>query len=224
MAAPPGRAAGERVAIWDWPVRICHWAFVVLIPLAWWTAEEHMFDWHFRIGISLLILLVFRLIWGLVGSSTARFSAFLAGPATVAAYVRGRWQKRIGHNPLGGWSVAALLLAMCIQVGLGLFATHDDGLDSGPLNHLVGYEAAETLTELHEANFNVILALIALHLGAILFYALVRRDGLIRPMITGKGEAAAGAEPMRPGSAARLAVAVAFAIGIGWWINAGAPI
>lgn len=224
MAAGPERKTSTRVEIWDWPVRICHWSFVVLIPLAWWTAEEHMLDWHFRIGILLFILLLFRLIWGLAGSSTARFSSFLAGPATAISYVRGTLPPRIGHNPLGGWSVAALLLAMVVQVGLGMFATDDDGLESGPLNHLVSYESAETITELHEMNFNILLALIGLHIGAILFYAIARRKDLIRPMVTGKARAEAATEPMRKASGARLAIALVLAFGIGWWVNAGAPI
>jgi cytochrome b len=221
MASGPD--ASGRVAIWDWPVRICHWLFVLLIPLAWWTAEEHMFDWHLRIGIALLLLLVFRLIWGLVGSSTARFATFLRGPHDALAYVRGRPTGRIGHNPLGGWSVVALLAAMLLQLGLGLFATDDDGLDSGPLNHLVDYDTAERITDLHEANFNILLALIGLHVAAILFYAIVKRDDLVRPMVTGRGKAPAGAEPMRPASMIRFAIAAGVAFAFTWWVFEGAP-
>jgi cytochrome b len=219
-----GSDSSARVAIWDWPVRICHWLFVLLIPLAWWTAEEHMFDWHLLIGIALLLLLVFRLIWGLVGSSTARFATFLGGPRTAFAYVRGRSTKQIGHNPLGGWSVVALLAAMLVQVGLGLFATDDDGLESGPLNHLVDYDTAERITELHEATFNVLLALIGLHIAAILFYAIVKRDDLVRPMVTGRGKGPAGAEPMRPASLVRFAIAATLACAFTWWIFFGAPL
>jgi cytochrome b len=219
-----GRGPSARVAIWDWPVRICHWSFVLLIPLAWWTAEEHMFDWHLRIGIALLLLLLFRLIWGLVGSSTARFATFLRGPRAALAYVRGRPTGRIGHNPLGGWSVAALLAAMLLQVGLGLFATDDDGLQSGPLNHFVDYDTAERITDLHEANFNILLALIGLHIAAILFYAIVKRDDLVRPMVTGRGKAPAGAEPMRPASMIRFVIAAALACAFTWWVFLGAPL
>jgi len=219
-----GRGPSGRVAIWDWPVRICHWSFVLLIPLAWWTAEEHMFDWHLRIGLVLLLLLVFRLIWGLVGSSTARFATFLRGPRAALAYLRGQPTGRIGHNPLGGWSVAALLAVMLLQLGLGLFATDDDGLASGPLNHLVDYDTADRITDLHAANFNILLALIGLHLAAILFYALVKRDDLVRPMLTGRGKAPAGAEPMRPASIIRFFIAAACAFAFTWWIFLGAPL
>ncbi|MDB5697882.1 MAG: hypothetical protein JWN69_686 [Alphaproteobacteria bacterium] len=217
-----------RIAIWDWPVRICHWLFVLLIPLAWWTADKHMFDWHLRIGLFLLLLLVFRLIWGVIGSSTARFAGFISGPREILLYLRGRWTRRIGHNPLGGWSVAALLAVMLLQVGLGLFATDDDGLESGPLNHLVDYDTAERITDLHHANFNLLLALIGLHLAAILFYAIVRRADLVRPIVTGRGKIEAGAEAqveaMRPASAARLATALALSFALTWWIYAGAPL
>lgn len=213
----------KDVAIWDWPVRICHWLFVLLIPLAWWTAEEHMFEWHQRIGLALLTLLVFRLIWGLIGSSTARFTSFIHGPAAILRYVRGGAPNAIGHNPLGGLSVAALLLAMTVQVGLGLFATDDDGMESGPLNHLIGYEAAETVSELHELNFNIILGLVALHVGAILFYAVVKRSNLLAPMITGVGQAERDVEPMRPGAKHLLAAAIVVAFAFTWWVWQGAP-
>jgi len=215
---------GSRIAIWDWAVRICHWLFVLLIPLAWWTAEQHMFDWHLRIGILLLTLLLFRLIWGLIGSSTARFSGFLKGPGAVLSYVRGDWPKHVGHNPLGGWSVAALLLAMLLQVGLGLFATDEDGIASGPLNHLLSYEAGETVTELHELNFNLLLGLIVIHVGAILYYALVKKDDLVRPMVSGVRQFEEAIEPMRPASRLRLILAAAAASAITWWIATGAPL
>ena len=216
-------ASRMRIAVWDRPLRLIHWLFVILIPLAWWTAEEDHFEWHFRIGIVLLILLVFRLVWGFIGSSTARFANFMTGPRTALAYIHGHWRRRIGHNPLGGWSVAALLIAMSFQVGLGLFATDDDGLQSGPLNHLIGYETAEQVTELHEFNFNILLALIAVHIGAILFYAVMKREDLIRPMVTGMGTAEADTEPMKPAGIVRLIFAAAIALAVGWWIDAGAP-
>ena len=214
----------SRVAIWDWPVRICHWLFVLLIPLAWWTAEEHMFDWHLRIGMLMLLLLVFRLIWGLIGSSTARFSNFLKGPGAVMSYLRGTWDKRVGHNPLGALSVVALLGAMLLQVGLGLFATDEDGLSSGPLNHHVGYEIGEKITDLHELNFNLLLAVIAVHVGAILFYTFVKRNRLVRPMVTGVGDAEAATEPMRRVRKWRAFLALFLAWAFAGWIFAGAPL
>lgn len=216
----------EKVRIWDWSTRLVHWLFVLLIPAAWWTAEEHLFDWHRRIGYVLLALLIFRLIWGFIGSSTARFAAFLKGPGAALRYVRGldTDPRRIGHNPLGGWSVIAMLLLLVVQVGLGLFAIDVDGLESGPLTDLVSFETAREMAELHETVFNLLLAAIALHIGAILFYALVKRNNLVQPMLTGTGMAAPGTEPMRAASALRAIVTLIVAGAVAWWISRGAPL
>jgi cytochrome b len=211
-----------RIALWDWPVRLCHWLFVLLIPLAWWTAEEHMFDWHLRIGILMLALLVFRIIWGFVGSSTARFANFLRGPAAASSYLRGQWPETLGHNPIGGWSAAALLTLMLVQVGLGLFATDEDGLASGPLNPWVSFEAGERIKDLHEANFNLLLAFIAVHVAAILFYAAVKRTNLVAPMITG-WVAKPRSESMRAAPHRRAALAAVAALAFAYWIFLGAP-
>lgn len=217
-------AAPQRISVWDWPVRVSHWLFALLIPLAWWTAEEHMFEWHLRIGIAMLALLLFRLIWGLVGSSTARFANFIKGPGAVLRYVRGERQARAGHSPLGALSVAALLLAMLVQVGLGLFATDEDGISSGPLNHLIGFDAGETVTDLHETNFNILLALIALHIAAILYYLLFKRRNLVRPMVRGWDEPPEPVEGMQPAGAGRAVLALLAALAITWWIYLGAPL
>jgi cytochrome b len=220
MASNAERSA--RTAIWDWPVRLCHWLFVLLIPLAWWTAEEHMFDWHLRIGILMLALLVFRIIWGFVGSSTARFANFLRGPSAALSYMRGQWPEKLGHNPIGGWSAGALLVLMVVQVGLGLFATDEDGLASGPLNAWVSFDTGEQIKDLHEANFNILLAFIALHVAAIIFYAVVKRTNLVLPMITG-WMAKAGGESMRAAPRGHAALAAAAALAFAYWIFLGAP-
>src|SRR5690606_1553171 len=116
------------------------------------------------------------------------FSHFLRGPAGVRAYLREarEAQRDAGHNPLGGWSVAAMLALMLAQVVIGLFVTDVDGIESGPLSHLVSFATSRTLAEIHEVVFNVILTLIGLHVAAILFYLLVKRDNLIVAMLTGK--------------------------------------
>ena len=217
--------AGVRIALWDLPTRIVHWSLVVLIPFSWWSAENHDLERHRWSGYAILGLLVFRLIWGFVGSSTSRFASFLRGPRAVLAYARGSGDKRLGHNPMGGWSVVAMLALLVAQVGLGLFASDDDGLETGPLNHLVSYATAETLTELHELLFNVLAALIALHVATVLFYLFVRRDNLIAPMLGGSkqldAEPAARPTMARPLRALAVA-AVAFAIMA--WISKGGPL
>lgn len=211
----------SRIAIWDLPTRIVHWLFVLLIPALWWTAEEEIFDIHMLLGQTMLFLVLFRLLWGLLGSSTARFGGFVRGPRTIFAYLGGRVKAGIGHNPIGALSVMAMLLALSIQVGLGLFANHDHGLYSGPLAHLVSEDASETLGERHETFFYVLLALIGLHLAAILFYLMVKRDNLVAPMVTGAREAALGTEAMVAAPAWRLLLALGLAGALTWWIASG---
>lgn len=208
-----------RVRIWDAPTRLFHWLVVALIPLLWWTAEEERLDLHRPLGLAMLGLLAFRLLWGLVGGSTARFAGFVRGPSAAFAYLRGRSRPSIGHNPLGAFSVLAMLAALAVQVGLGLFATDGDGLESGPLAHLVDYETSKEIAELHEANFDILLVLIGLHLAAIVYYAAARRRDLVTPMVTGRGEAPPGVEPMRPAPVWRFLAAAALAAAAAAWIG-----
>ena len=215
-----GAAAGRRVRvrIWDLPIRIFHWLLVLLMPILWWTAEEEMLVEHRIAGYAMLGLLVFRLLWGLIGSSTARFSGFVRGPRAVIAYLSGRAGHAVGHNPLGALSVMALLALLSLEVGLGLFATDEDGIAPGPLSHLVSIDAAEEIAELHEDLFDVLLVLIGLHVAAILFYAIFKRNNLVGPMITGSGEAPEGTAPMAVAPAWRFYAAAAFAAIVTFWI------
>ena len=205
--------------IWDIPLRLFHWTLVLLIIAAWYTAENGLLDWHQRVGMMILLLMLFRIFWGFIGGSTARFSRFASGPARIRAYLKDRksWSD-IGHNPLGSLSVFALILVVSLQVGLGLFATDKDGLMEGPLAHFVPLDMSEQITELHESLFNVMLALIALHLVAVVYY-LVRGKNLVGPMVHGKGPIPEGAEPAvrAPMWAAPLALFIAWMIaGLVW--------
>lgn len=184
------------IRIWDLPTRVFHWALVLLIPALWWTGEEHLHDWHFLLGEVTLGLILFRLFWGLFGSSTARFAGFVRGPGAILAYLRGSRPAGIGHNPLGALSVLALLFLLANVVGLGLFATDEDGLAPAPLAHLVSYDSARILTERHEQVFWILVGFIGLHVAAILFYLIVKRDNLVAPMVTGHRGAVAGGEEM----------------------------
>jgi cytochrome b len=181
-----------------------------------------MMEWHYRSGLTIFGLLLFRLIWGMIGSSTARFSSFLRGPRAIAAYLRGRSPPLLGHNPLGALSVVGLLAMLAVQVSLGLFAADEDGLESGPLAHLVSGETAEELAELHGSTFILLVALIGIHVAAILFYLVVKRNNLVKPMVTGKREAPEGAQPMEHAPAWRFLSAAALAIGAVYWIASGA--
>jgi cytochrome b len=202
------------VRIWDLPVRLFHWSLVLLVPALWWTAENDRMDVHILLGEIMLGLLLFRLLWGVLGSSTARFARFVKGPGAILRYLRGG-RRAFGHNPLGGWSVLLMLTALSVQVGLGLFASDEDGLHYGPLSrHMPDLESAHELAERHETVFQVIVALIALHLLAILYHLLVKRDNLVTPMVTGRGQAGESGEVLVPAPFWRFLLSLGLAAGL----------
>jgi cytochrome b len=181
--------------------------------VAWLTGGEQM-NIHRYAGYGILGLVVFRLYWGVAGGSTARFSQFVKGPGAVLAYVRG-WRgapASFGHNPLGALSVLLLILLLISQLGLGLFAVDVDGLESGPLARLVDFETGRKAADLHELNFRLLQAAVALHLAAIAVYAVFKRRNLVKPMVTGQ-DATPGLEgELRPAPLWRLALGVAIAV------------
>ena len=207
--------------LWDLPIRLFHWMLAALILFSWWTVKNHHTDWHIWSGCGILTLLIFRLLWGFVGSSTARWASFVRGPRAVADYLRGRWTG-IGHTPLGALSVVALLAAVAVQVGLGLFSEDKDGLYFGPLSRLVSTDTSDRIRDLHETWFKVVLGLIVLHVAAIIFYRFRGRH-LTKPMITGRAELDPAAAPMKPGKWWLALICLAAGIGITRWIIAGAP-
>jgi cytochrome b len=189
----------------------------------WWTAENSKWALHRRIGLVLLGLLVFRVLWGFLGPETARFAQFVKGPGAVLAYLRsGAGGPAIGHSPLGGWSTLALLGAMLTQVSMGLFAGDPyDGL-TGPLNPLVGVALADMITEWHETFFWVVVGLVGLHLSAITAYA-ARGQNLLGPMVGGDRPPIAGVSGIGPVPWGRAALAVGLAAGFALWVAYGAP-
>ena len=201
------------VRIWDLPVRLFHWTIVLLVPALWATHHWEQMDLHLLLGEVMLGLVLWRLLWGVLGSSTARFAAFVRGPGAVLRYLRGGG-KGVGHNPLGGWSVVVMLLLLGVQVGLGLFAIDEDALDGGPLSHLVSYDTARTLAHRHETVFWILVAVIALHVLAILWDRLVKRDDLITPMITGRGDSVAGEAALVPAPLWRFLLSIVLAVGL----------
>jgi cytochrome b len=208
----------RRIAVWDLPTRAFHWLIVLLVPALWWTAEEHMHDLHLLLGEVALGLLLFRLIWGLIGSSTARFAGFVRGPGAILAYLRGQRPAGVGHNPLGALSVLALLFLLANVVGLGLFATDEDGHAPGPLSHLVSYDSARILAERHEQVFWILVGFVGLHVAAILYYLVVKRDNLVAPMVTGGRAGADGDAPMAAAPGWRFLVAASLATLLTWVI------
>lgn len=216
------------VRLWDAPVRLIHWSFVLLMPALWWTAEKGPMALHKQLGMVALALLILRLFWGFAGSSTARFSGFLKGPGAAFAYARNLFAKGeepiVGHNPLGGWSVVALLLLLIAQTVVGLFAQDVDGIESGPLTHYISYDLADTARHWHHLLFNVLLGFIALHIAAIAFYALVKRENLIGPMVSGRRRYARAVAAPRLAPPWLALVGLVLAAGLSWWVWKGAPL
>ena len=175
--------------IWDLPIRIVHWLLTVLIFGSWYTVSvTGNMEAHMLIGQTILCLLIFRVVWGFVGTRYAKFSSFVFGPHTIIAYARTILSRSgggyAGHNPLGFLAVFAMLLLIGIQVTTGLFATDGDFYE-GPLNHLVSGSTGREITDIHYLNFDVLAIMIGIHIVAIFFYLLYKRENLIWPMFTG---------------------------------------
>ena len=207
-----------RLRVWDAPVRLFHWSVAGLFVFSWWSAEEGRLDWHRISGYAVLTLVLFRIAWGLVGSETARFRNFLRGPSTLLVYLRSLRSKEanytIGHNPLGGWAIISMLLLLLAQCVLGLFSVDVDGIESGPLAELVSFDAGRLAAETHHLIFYALLALVALHISAISFYGLVKRDNLIGPMITGVKRVSDAATQPRRASILRALALLGAAAGV----------
>lgn len=207
----------KRIPVWDLPVRVFHWLLVAGIVFAVVSGKigGNLIEWHGRAGLFILGLVTFRLVWGFVGSRTARFSSFVRGPAAIRAYLRGTWVG-IGHNPLGALSVLALLATVALQAGTGLFA-NDDIAFQGPLADLVGKDGSDFLSHAHHLLVKGLYGLVALHVGAVIFYLRIKRQDILRPMLSGwkEGEEAGEGDP--PGGLRRLAaflLAVTIAAGV----------
>ena len=210
----------RRARVWDLPVRLTHWLLAILIPFSWWSAMNDHLPWHRLSGYTILGLLVFRLIWGVVGSPTARFGQFLRGPRGVIAYLGGRAGPVVGHNPLGGWSVVAMLAVLAAQVGLGLFSVDEDSVEAGPLSKFASFDTSWAIAHLHAQLFWVVLGLIGLHIAAIAVYA-VRRRNLVAPMITGIGRLGDDAEAPPLAPSWRIVPAALVAAGVAWFAAHG---
>jgi cytochrome b len=199
----------RQFRLWDLPTRLFHWTLalgVIALSVSGQLGGGLM-NWHGRIGLAVIGLLAFRLAWGLLGSTYARFIHFFPTPASIRAYLRGEWHGE-GHNPLGALSVFCLLSLLGVQAATGLFA-NDDIAFRGPLYDLAGKTLSNQLTALHHLLSKLVYLLVALHLGAIAFYAFARKQNLVQPMLTGtkegEGQSAQG------GGVAALAVALAVA-------------
>lgn len=221
----PATAAARTVRVWDLPTRLFHWGLAAAVVGLVVTAKTGAMDWHFRLGYTVMALLVFRLVWGFVGGRWSRFSSFVYAPDSVLAYLRGRAHPDhlVGHNPLGAASVFALLAVLLLQVATGLVS--DDAITfTGPLAALVPGSWSSAATSWHKGPGQwMLIALTALHVAAVLFYASVKRVRMVRPMLSGDRvvERRHAPESSRDDGQSRLLALVLFALsaGLAAWVS-----
>jgi cytochrome b len=188
----------SKILVWDLPLRLFHWLLVLLIVVSFVSVNigGNAMQVHMLSGYAVLTLVLFRVLWGFLGGTHARFASFVRGPATAMAYLgalrRNEASQHLGHNPAGAWSVIIMLIVLLVQAGTGLFA-NDDIATEGPLAKLVSKALSDRITGIHHLNVKCLLALIGLHLAAVAFYVFGKRDNLVKPMFTGFKETAAGA-------------------------------
>jgi len=211
-------ASQARVRVWDVPTRLFHWLLVAGFGFCWWTGETGRLEWHRWSGYGLLGLVIFRIYWGFFGSSTARFANFLRGPRAMLSYVRGAWSIEAGHNPLGALSVVLMLGLLAAQIVLGLFAVDVDGIESGPLSLYVSFDAGRAAARWHEYTFDALLWLVALHVLAIAYYLVIKRENLAAAMLHGTRSFPVEVQPVRRASAARFFLGVIVAALLTWLV------
>lgn len=232
MTSPDGHNTMSEqrttVRVWDLPTRTFHWVLAgcVFGSIATaWTGGNAMV-WHFRLGYVVFTLLAFRLVWGLVGGHWSRFASFVYAPAATVRYVTGRSRPDehhdVGHSPVGAFSVFLVLALLAAQVATGLFAD-DEISNTGPLQPLVSGATSLALTKWHKGYGQwLIVAVIVLHVAAIVFYLTARRRNLVLPMLTGDKQLVASAPPsvdnLRTRSIAALLL-VGCAGLVGWVVN-----
>lgn len=214
----------KRVKVWDGPTRLFHWGLVVLFALSTYSAFQDKFgiyaNMHLFSGVAIIALLVWRILWGFVGSETSRFSHFVRGPKATANYCRdavnGRPTQEIGHNPLGAISVCLMLFLLLAQAVMGLFAS-DAMFFYGPFSDSIDGGLSGDLTGIHKLLGYGLLGLVALHILAILLYRLVRSTDLLTPMITGwKRVSSERAVPLLA-SPWRAVLLFSFVAATAWW-------
>lgn len=177
------------VRVWDLPTRVFHWLLVICVAGSWLTIEFRWMKIHAAFGLALLALILFRIVWGFFGSTTSKFSHFVSSPLSAARYLKKslahKSESYVGHNPSGGWMVIGLLVILLFQSISGLYANNDLGF-SGPLADSIQKQWSDLFTQSHAISFNIILLCVWVHLIAVFFYVLVKNQGLIKAMLTGK--------------------------------------
>ena len=229
MTSPSQDTAAER-RVWDLPVRIFHWTLVLAVAGAWVTHQLGIsyFVYHLWCGYTVLVLVGFRIVWGLAGTRHARFWNFVRNPLATARYalelLRGRDGHYAGHNPLGAWMVVLLLLALLAQAVLGLFG-NDEISNLGPLNGYVSEDLGIELTSVHRKLFWWIVGAIGLHVAAVVYHRVAKGENLVRAMFTGRKPAAVvpQSEAIQSSRLALAVLIVALLAGALAWVVQHAP-
>ncbi|WP_114662893.1 cytochrome b/b6 domain-containing protein [Polynucleobacter necessarius] len=177
------------IRVWDLPIRLFHWLLVLCITGSFISVNigGNAIEWHAYFGYSILTLLIFRILWGFVGSKHARFAAFFPTRSAILGYLQGRSPRYLGHNPIGALSVFALLFVLSVQVITGLFVDNEIAFQ-GPLAKYVPNAVVSFLSEIHEGNQVLIYTLVTIHIAAIWFYKKYKGENLIKPMLLGDKE------------------------------------
>jgi len=221
---PPKAAMMLPMRVWDAPTRLFHWVLVVLIAVSWASIEFDYLDLHIICGQAILALLIFRIVWGIIGSDTARFGKFLVSPLRGLQHLRhigGREpDTQVGHNEAGGWMVLAMLAVVLAQAVSGLFVNNPRAMAEGPLAHLISERTGLLIRRLHDWNFTLIQILVIVHVLAVGIYAVVKRHDLVRPMITGKKRLPATTPQPRMRSPLLAAAILVVAVALVWAVIA----
>jgi cytochrome b len=214
----------HRIRVWDLPTRLFHWALVACIVASAVTGYQGgpTMDWHARIGYAVLTLLLFRIVWGFVGGRWSRFGSFLYSPRALVSYVQGNPHPDhlVGHSPLGAGAIFAMLLFLLAQIATGLIGD-DESAFTGPLNKFVSTAKGLTATWYHKRIGQwVIAGLIALHIGAVLYYLWKKKQNLIKPMLHGDKELDRATVPSRDDVVSRLVAlgVLALCAGVVAWV------
>jgi cytochrome b len=230
MPEPISAAATTPVRVWDLPTRLFHWLLALALAGSVISAKigGGAMVWHFRFGYVVLILISFRVLWGLVGGRWSRFASFIYAPATLWRYLRGQSRPQegldVGHSPTAALSVFALLAIVAVQLGTGLVAD-DEIANQGPLIRYVSSDTALLATSWHKTWGQwIVLGLVALHVLAVVFYLVKKRINLVTPMLSGDKQLPAGTPASADGAVQRLLAALLLLLCAGgaWWVSAQA--
>lgn len=206
----------KSTRVWDLPTRVFHWAlvFCVIGLVITGSTGGNAMVWHFKLGYAVLTLLLFRMVWGIIGGKWSRFASFIYAPSTIIRYLKGQEHPHhtVGHNPLGALSVFALLAFLLVQVGTGLISD-DEIAASGPLTKFVSNATVSLASSYHSAvGKRFIIVLVLLHVIAILFYLFKKRENLIKPMLHGDKILTHDIPASRDDAGSRVAAAIVLGI------------